>query len=76
MHDMSTPPPTAVSAQMLEVPLLGVGTVLRLERDAWLLVKAMVRIKLVPPPPPRSRSCAENIWRSFGGESTVGLPLG
>ena len=28
-----------VSAQMLEVSLLGVGTVLRLERDAWSMVK-------------------------------------
>ena len=27
-----------MSAQMLEVSLLGVGTVLRLERDAWLMV--------------------------------------
>ena len=28
-----------VSAQMLEVTLLGVGTVLRLERDAWSMAK-------------------------------------
>ena len=28
-----------MSAQMLEVSLLGVGTVLRLERDAWSMVK-------------------------------------
>ena len=28
-----------MSAQMLEVSLLGVGTVLRLERDAWPMVK-------------------------------------
>ena len=28
-----------MSAQMLEVPLLEVGTVLRLERDAWSMVK-------------------------------------
>ena len=28
-----------LSAQMLEVSLLGVGTVLRLERDAWSMVK-------------------------------------
>ena len=28
-----------MSAQMLEVPLLGVRTVLRLERDAWSMVK-------------------------------------
>ena len=27
-----------MSAQMLEIPLLGVGTVLRLERDAWYMV--------------------------------------
>ena len=29
----------AMSAQMLEVSVLGVGTVLRLERDAWSMVK-------------------------------------
>ena len=28
-----------MSAQMLEVSLLGVGTVLRLDRDAWSMVK-------------------------------------
>ena len=28
-----------MSALLLEVSLLGVGTVLRLERDAWLMVK-------------------------------------
>ena len=28
-----------MSAQMLDVSLLGVGTVLRLERDAWSMVK-------------------------------------
>ena len=28
-----------MSAHMLEVSLLGVGTVLRLERDAWSMVK-------------------------------------
>ena len=30
---------SAMSAKTLEVSLLGVGTVLRLERDAWLMVK-------------------------------------
>ena len=28
-----------MNAQMLEVSLLGLGTVLRLERDAWSMVK-------------------------------------
>ena len=28
-----------MSAQMLEVSLLGVGTMLRLERDAWSMLK-------------------------------------
>ena len=28
-----------MSAQMLEMSLLGVGTVLRLERDTWSMVK-------------------------------------
>ena len=32
---------TVVSAQILEVSLLGVGTVLRLERDAWQMVKRL-----------------------------------
>ena len=30
---------SVMSAQTLEVSLLGVGTVLHLERDAWLMVK-------------------------------------
>ena len=30
---------TVLSAQMLEVSLLGVGTVLHLERNAWSMVK-------------------------------------
>ena len=30
---------SVMSAQMLEVSLLGVGTVLRLEKDAWSMVK-------------------------------------
>ena len=30
---------SAMSAQMLEVSLLGVGTVLRLEKDAWPMVE-------------------------------------
>ena len=36
----STPPwgKNVMSAQMLEVSLLGVGTVRRLERDAWSMV--------------------------------------
>ena len=29
----------AMSAKMLELSLFGVGTVLRLERDAWSMVK-------------------------------------
>ena len=30
-----------MGAQMLEVYLFGVGTVLRLERDAWSMVKGL-----------------------------------
>ena len=30
-----------MSAQMLEASLFGVGTVLRLERDAWSMVKLL-----------------------------------
>ena len=30
-----------MSAQLLEVSLLGVGTALRLERDAWSMVKLL-----------------------------------
>ena len=45
----------ALSTQMLEVSLLGVGTVLRLERDAWSMVKLLrqatnVHTHLLPPP--------------------------
>ena len=36
-------PKCYVSAQMLEVSLLGVGVVLRLERDAWSMVKGLKR---------------------------------
>ena len=42
-----------MSAQMLEVSLLGVGTVLRLEKDAWsmakLLRQATNEYALLPP---------------------------
>ena len=47
-----------MSAQMLEVSLLGVGTVLRLERDAWSMLKWLRRATnedtppLNMPPPP------------------------
>ena len=41
-----------MSAQMLEVPLAGVGTVLRLERDAWSRVKCCL---LYTSPSPRDR---------------------
>ena len=32
-----------MSAQLLEVSLFGVGTVLRLKRDAWSMVKGLKR---------------------------------
>ena len=40
---------------MLEVSLLGAGTVLRLERDAWSTVKGLSQAtnEYAPPPPPR-----------------------
>ena len=46
-----------MSAQMLEVSirLLGVGTVLRLKRDAWSMVKLLRQAtenEYAPPPPP------------------------
>ena len=53
-----------MSAQMLEVSLLGVGTVLRLERDAWSMVKCLRQAtdKYAPTPtPPRC-------WRNLGSE--------
>ena len=42
-------------AQRLEVSLLGVGTVLRLERDAWSMVKLLRQAtnEYTPPPSPR-----------------------
>ena len=43
-----------MSAQMLEVSLLGVGTVLRLERDDWSMVKSLRQAthEYPPSPPP------------------------
>ena len=45
-----------MSAQMLEVSQLGVGTVLRLERDAWSMVKLLRQAtnEYAPPPSPPS----------------------
>ena len=42
-----------LSTSMLEVSLLGVGTVLRLERDAWSMVKRLRQAtnEYAPPPP-------------------------
>ena len=40
-----------MSAQMLEVSLLGIGTVLRLERDAWSMVKWLRRVTNEYAPP-------------------------
>ena len=42
-----------MSAQMLEVSLLGIGTVLLLERDAWSMVKRLSgKQQMSTPPPP------------------------
>ena len=41
-----------MSAQMLEVSLLGVGTVLRLERNAWSTVKRLRQAANDHGPPP------------------------
>ena len=43
-----------MSAHMIEVSLLGIGTVLRLERDAWSMAKWLRRAtkEYAPPPPP------------------------
>ena len=42
-----------MSAQLLEVSPLGVGTVLRLERDAWSMVKRVGPETNEYAPPPR-----------------------
>ena len=44
---------SAVSTLALEVSLLGVGTVLRLERDAWSMVKRLGQVtnEYAPPSP-------------------------
>ena len=48
-----------MSAQMLETSRLVVGTVLRLERDAWSMVKLLRRQATNEyPPPPRARAHA------------------
>ena len=41
-----------MSAQMLELSLIGVGTVLRLERDAWSMLKGLRQATNVYAPPP------------------------
>ena len=40
-----------MSAQMLEVSQVGVGTVLRLERDAWSMVTLLRQAKIEYAPP-------------------------
>ena len=42
-----------MSTSLLEVSLLGVGTMLRLERDAWSIVKRLRQAthEYLPPPP-------------------------
>ena len=48
---------SVMSAQMLEVSLLGVGPALRLERDAWSMVKRLRQAtNEYAPPPPRAPS--------------------
>ena len=41
------------TAKLLEVPLLGVGTVLRLPRGAWSMVKSLRQATNEYAPPPR-----------------------
>ena len=49
-----------MSARLLEVSLLGVGTVLRLERDAWSMVKWLTQAtKEYAPPPPYINATTE-----------------
>ena len=46
-----------MSAKTLEVSLLGVGTVLRLDRDAWSMVKRLRQTtNETPPAPPPKKS--------------------
>ena len=40
-----------LSVQLLGIPLLGVGTVLCLERDAWSMAKGLNHATNEPPPP-------------------------
>ena len=47
-----------MSAQVSEVPLLGVGTVLRFERDAWPMVKWLRQATNENPLPPPGPSGA------------------
>ena len=41
-----------MSAQMMDVSTLGVGTVIRLERDAWSMVEALRQATNEYPPTP------------------------
>ena len=52
-------------AQLWEMPLLGVGTVLRLERDAWSMVqmttvRQAINENAAPSPPPPSHPPCPN----------------
>ena len=55
---------SVMSAQLLEVSLLGVGTVLRLERDAWSKVEGLRQAtnEYPPFPPPPPRNYIYNSW--------------
>ena len=53
---------------MLEVSLLGVGTVLHLERDAWSMVKLLRQATNEYPPPPPS---PQTVQRMASGETGV-----
>ena len=56
-----------MSAQMLEVSLLliGVKMVLRLERDAWSMVKWLRQARNYPPPAPRIYIICRLGWRQL-----------
>ena len=57
---------------MLEVSLLGVGTVLRLERDAWSMVKWLRQATNEYAPPPPSRASSASSFSSWRRPSAVG----
>ena len=66
---------SAPSVRMLEVSLLGVGTVLRLERDAWSMVKSLRRATNEYVPPLKKKNTDLRIKKSLEEQPDKNYPV-